>query len=224
MKGSEMGTSSAAFERLGDTRVVVVVRASRTSGISRLAGALAEAGLDIFEVTMTTPGALDGIEEIRTRHPRILVGAGTVLDVESARRALDAGAQFIVSPTFDIGVVETAKEQDILAIPGALTPTEAFTAWSAGIDVVKIFPASLGGPAYIRALLGPLPDLRFLPTGGVTAATATDYLEAGAYAVCLGTSFLDAGALERGEYDRVVREAEGLARRVRGVVMRPSEL
>jgi len=219
-----MGMSSAAVEHLGDTRVVVVVRASRTSGISTLAGALAEAGLDIFEVTMTTPGALDCIEEIRAKHPRILVGAGTVLDIGTAQRALDVGAQFIVSPTLDTGVVELAKDHGVLAIPGALTPTEAFTAWSTGVDVVKIFPASLGGPAYIRALVGPLPDLRFLPTGGVTASTATDYLEAGAFAVCLGTSFLDAGALERGEYARVVREAEMLAREVRGVAARSAKL
>ncbi len=212
-----MDGARAAIARLGDTRIIVVVRATRTSGVPTLAAALAEAGLDIFEVTMTTPGALECVEEIRGRYPNVLVGAGTVLDLDCAQRALDVGAQFIVSPTLNKDVVDLAKENGVLAIPGALTPTEAFAAWSCGADVVKIFPASPMGPAYIRALLGPLPDLRLVPTGGVSVKTATDYLDAGAFAVCLGTSFLGAEALEQGAYDCAVRDAEALVRRVRAL-------
>jgi 2-dehydro-3-deoxyphosphogluconate aldolase/(4S)-4-hydroxy-2-oxoglutarate aldolase len=187
------------------------------AGVVELAHALAGTGLDIFEVTMTTPGALDCVAAIRAKHPEILVGAGTVLDVTSARGAIKAGAQFVVSPTVDPGVVELAKQSGVLAVPGALTPTEAYAAWRLGAGAVKIFPASVGGPSYIRALLGPMPALQLIPTGGVTAENATAYLQAGAFAVCLGTSFLDGEAMARGEYESVVRDAEALVSRVRAL-------
>lgn len=212
-----MQRQRTAMERIADTRVIVVVRASKTDGIVTLAGAMAEAGLDIFEVTMTTPGALECVEAIRAKHPNILVGAGTVLCADSVMRAVQAGAQFVVSPLLDREVVALAKENGILPIPGALTPTEAYEAWSSGADVVKIFPASPGGPAYIRALLGPLPHLKLVPTGGVGAKDAADYLSAGAFAVCLGTSFLDRDALARGDFDRALRDAEALMGRVRAL-------
>jgi len=202
------------LERFRRTRAVVVVRGSVVKGLPRLAGELAKVGLDIFEVTMTTPGALQGIEEIRAASPDTLVGAGTVLTAKLAEAAVRAGSQFIVSPTLDYEVISIARENRVLAIPGSFTPTEAFKAWNAGADIVKVFPALVGGPAYIKALRAPLPELRLLPTGGITTETAAAYLEAGAFAVCLGTSFLDATALAVGNYEGVVKAAQQLVKRL----------
>jgi 2-dehydro-3-deoxyphosphogluconate aldolase/(4S)-4-hydroxy-2-oxoglutarate aldolase len=212
-----MDGQRAAMQRIETTRVIVVVRGSKTTGVVALASALAEVGLDIFEVTMNTPGAVDCIEAIRAKHPGIFVGAGTVLDASLARTAIAAGAQFVVSPTLDCEVIALAKDQGVVSIPGTFTPTEAYQAWTAGASAVKIFPAFVGGPKYIRALLAPMPELRLVPTGGVTAQDAASYLEAGALAVCLGSSFLDREALARGVYDRALRDAEGLVSRVRAL-------
>ncbi len=203
------------LERMRRTKVVVVVRGSRTNGICALAGELAAFGLDVHEITMTTPGALACIEELRSRNPDLIVGAGTVLDAATARAALTAGAQFIVSPMLDRDVIAVAKEGSALAIPGSLTPSEAIEASRAGADIVKVFPASLGGPGYIRALKGPLPDLRFLPTGGITVDNAVDFLDAGSFAVCLGTSFLQPSALESGEYAETLESASQLMNQLR---------
>ena len=198
------------LEALAQSPVIVVVRASKVNGLCEIVDALSDLGLTHHEITMTTPGALACIEELRARCPQVVVGAGTVLTCESARDALAAGAEFIVSPTLDAEVIDLAHEGGALAIPGSLTPTEAYRAWRSGADLVKIFPASIGGPEYLRALRGPLPDLRFVPTGGINVDNAVAYLDAGAFAVCLGTSFLDPASLESGDFDVTRRQAERL--------------
>lgn len=205
-----MSESRRMLEQIHQTRVIVVVRGNQTSGVCSLAGQLATLGLDVHEITLTTPGALACIEEMRSKYPDLLVGAGTVLDAQNARDAIAAGAQFLVSPTLDHEVVEIAKSNGALAIPGSLTPTEAHKAWCAGADIVKIFPASIGGPSYIRALKGPMPDLHFISTGGITVENAVDYLKAGSYAVCLGTSFIRPEALISADYRETLAEAKRL--------------
>ena len=205
-----MASEGTPLERLGRTRVVVVVRGSGVTGVCELAGALSTIGLDVHEITLTTPGALRCIEDLRVRHPQLLVGAGTVLTVDDSRNALAAGASFIVSPTLDERVVEIAHNGGALAIPGAITPTEVYAASQAGADAVKIFPAFVGGPEYVRALRGPLPNIRFVLTGGISVETAPDYLRAGAFAVCLGTSFLNSRNLARGRYQEPLKQAAQL--------------
>ncbi len=203
--------------RMRATRAVAVVRANEVNGLCSLAGALAEVGLDILEVTMTTPGALKCLEEVRAAHPDVLIGAGTVLDSEDAHAAVLAGAQFLVSPILHAGMIDVAHRHGALAIPGTFTPTEALAAWQEGADLVKIFPASVGGPDYVKALRGPLPQLRFVPTGGVTVDTAEGFLRAGAYAVCLGSSLVDGQSLACGKYDGVLKRAERLVSAIRSV-------
>ena len=209
-----MSESTRLLDRLQQTRIVVVIRGSQTAGLSSLAGDLASLGLDVHEITMTTPGALSCIEELRLTHPKLVVGAGTVLDAQQARDAIKAGAQFLVSPTLDHEVVAIAKSNGAMAIPGALTPTEIYQAWCAGADIVKIFPASVGGPAYIRALRGPLPNVPLLPTGGINVDNVSTYLEAGATAACLGTSFVQPEALESGDFSATLASAARLMERL----------
>ncbi len=212
-----MEDRAGLLQRMGVTRAVVVVRANEVNGLCDLAGALAEVGLDILEVTMTTPGALQRLEELRAAHPNVLVGAGTVLDPEDAHAAILAGAQFLVSPVLHVGMIEVAHRYGALAIPGTFTPTEALAAWEAGADLVKLFPASVGGSDYVKALRGPLPQLRFVPTGGVTVDTVEGFLRAGAFAVCLGSSLVDGQSLACGEYDGVLKRAERLVSVIRSV-------
>jgi len=212
-----MEDRAGLLQRMRATRAVAVVRASEVNGLCHLARALADVGLDILEVTMTTPGALQCLEEVRTAHPDVLVGAGTVIDLEDAHAAVLSGAQFLVSPVLHVGMIEVAHRHGALAIPGTFTPTEALSAWQAGADLVKLFPASVGGPDYVKALRGPLPQVRFVPTGGVTVGTVEEFLRAGAYAVCLGTSLVDGQSLANGEYDGVLKRAERLVSVIRSV-------
>ncbi len=211
-----MSESTQLLKRMQQTRIVVVIRGSQTIGLMTLAGDLAALGLDVHEITMTTPGALACIEELRSSYPDVLVGAGTVLDENDARDAIKAGAQFLVSPTLDRDVIAVAKANDAMAIPGALTPTEIYQAWCAGADIVKIFPASMGGPAYIRAVKGPLPDVPLLPTGGINVDNACEYLDAGAVAACLGTSFVQPAALKSGDFRATLDSAVQLMERLQG--------
>ncbi len=167
---------------------------------------------------MTTPGALRAIEEAREELPDVLMGAGTVLDAPTARQAILSGAQFLVTPTVALDVIETAHRYGVPVIPGAMTPTEILTAWEAGADMVKVFPASMLGPRYIKAIRGPLPQIPLAPTGGITAKNAGDYIRAGAALVCAGGWLVDKEAVAAGRYEvfteraRRLMEAVGKAR------------
>lgn len=212
-----MSDRRISLQRLEETKVVIVVRGSQATDLCRMAMSLRQTGLDIIEITMTTPGALRSIRELRAKCPDVLVGAGTVLSRKMAEDVIRAGAQFVVSPILDQEVIRVSHDHDVMAIPGTLSPSEAFAAWEAGADVVKVFPASIGGPDYIRAIRGPLPNLKLLPTGGVSVSTSIEYLKAGAVAVCLGTALVDHHALTTGDYSDVLSQAQGLVEQIRAL-------
>ncbi len=200
------------LERLETTGIVAVVRARKPEALGPLALALVEGGVEAVELTMTSPGALEAAQHIHAElGERCLLGIGSVLDAETARLAILAGADFIVSPILSPPVIETAHRYGKVVIPGALSPTEILTAWQAGADVVKVFPANHFGPGYFRDLLAPMPQLRLTPTGGVELSTVRDWFAAGA--VCLGVgSSLVKRELVEGESWRAITD---LARRFR---------
>jgi 2-dehydro-3-deoxyphosphogluconate aldolase / (4S)-4-hydroxy-2-oxoglutarate aldolase len=206
----------ADVQRILSTGIVAILRADDGHRLVEVAEALYEAGIDVIEVTFTVPNVLQIIADVRRRlGDRVLLGAGTVLDPETARAAFLAGAEFLVSPTVNTDVIRMARRYDKVVMPGAFTPTEVLTAWEAGADFVKIFPADVGGPAYLKALKGPLPQVRLLPTGGVNLETITPFLKAGASAVGLGSALVEAAAVRDGDMDRIGRLAAQYVAKVR---------
>src|SRR6476660_8180224 len=202
-------TSAQVRDRILDIGIIPVVRAASTREAILAVEAVTAGGIPIVELTMTVPGALSVISElVKTMGKDTMVGAGTVLDAETARRCMNAGAEFIVSPGFDPATVRLVKEQDKLMMAGALTPTEVITAWKAGSDFVKIFPCgNLGGPKYIKALKGPLPEVPMIPTGGVSLETAADFIRAGADALGIGGELVSPAALKSGNGLEITRIA-----------------
>ena len=184
-----------------------VVRAPSAELAVRATDAVLAGGISVFEITMTVPGAVEVIRLLTQRlRGQALIGAGTVLTPEDALACIDAGAAFIVGPGLNLATIAAAHQRDVPVMPGALTPTEVITAWQAGADMVKIFPCgALGGAKYLRALRGPLPQVRMLPTGGVSATTAADYIAAGASALGVGSELIDTTALAAGQ-DRALTE------------------
>lgn len=194
----------ADVQRVLSTGLVAIIRADDGEKLVQVAEALYEGGIDVIEVTFTTPGVLDVISQCRKRiGDRILLGAGTVLDPETARAAFLAGAEFIVSPTVNVDVIRLCRRYDKVVMPGAFTPTEVLTAWEAGADFVKVFPADVGGPPYLKALHGPLPQVRLLPTGGVNLDTLESFVKAGASAVGLGSALVEKQTLVNGDMNRI---------------------
>lgn len=180
-------TKSEALQRISDVGICPVVRVPSEDLAFAAADALCDGGIPIAEITMTVPGALHVIEQLASARHHIVVGAGTVLESDTARRCIEAGARFIVTPGFDADTVRLANSQQLLIMAGALTPTEVITAWRAGADLVKVFPcANVGGPKYIAALRGPLPQIPLVPTGGVNLQTAADFIRAGSAALGIG--------------------------------------
>jgi len=187
---------SEVLKSLRETGLVPVLRAESVDKALALAEAIAAGGVNVLEVTMTVPGAIQVMRKLAEQRPDILVGAGTVLDAETARMCILEGAQFVVSPALNLQTIEMCHRYSIAVLPGALTPTEVVTAWQAGADVVKVFPASaLGGAKYLTALKGPLPQVDLIPTGGVSLATAADFLAAGAFALGVGSDLVDTKAI-----------------------------
>lgn len=180
--------------------LVPVLRASSANEAIILADAILAGGVTVLEVTMTVPGAIQVMEQLANHHgEKLLIGAGTVLDAETARSCILAGARFVVSPALDLRTIELCRRYSVPIIPGALTPTEIVTAWQAGADVVKVFPCSaLGGAKYLKALQGPLPQIQIIPTGGVSISTAAEFLAAGAFALGVGSDLVDAKAAAEG--------------------------
>ncbi len=189
--------------------LVPVLRAQSEAEAMALAAAISDGGVTCLEVTMTVPGAVRVIARLKKERPEILLGAGTVLDAETARACVGEGAMFIVSPAFDEQTVHYCRDEGIAVLPGALTPTEVLRAWNAGADVVKIFPASaMGGAKYLTALKAPLAQIQMIPTGGVSLATARDFLEAGAFALGVGSDLVDAKAMAAGQPEKVTATAK----------------
>lgn len=202
-------THGAVAARITEIGIVPVIRASSAKLARAAADAIRAGGIPIMEITMTVPGAVDAIRELAREHASdLLVGAGTVTNSDAARRCIDAGAQFLVSPGFDRGMIEAARSADVVVLPGALTPTEIMAAVAAGADFVKIFPCSqVGGPSYIKALRGPFPNVPLVPTGGVNLITAADFLRAGATALGAGSELVDKNALEAGNTSLITDNA-----------------
>src|ERR1700719_3744293 len=199
----------AVHDRILQIGIVPVVRASSPGEARMAAECVCEGGIPIVEITMTVPGAIEVIRDmVKHAASELLVGAGTVLNAETAQRCLDAGAQFLVSPGFKAETVALAVRTGTLIMAGALTPTEVITAWEAGADFVKVFPCGqVGGAKYIKALKGPLPDVPMVPTGGVNLATAAEFLEAGAAALGIGGELVHPEGLRSGNTEMIVENA-----------------
>jgi 2-dehydro-3-deoxyphosphogluconate aldolase/(4S)-4-hydroxy-2-oxoglutarate aldolase len=188
--------------------VVAVIRIHEPGKLRAVVDALAEGGVRALEVTMTVPRAIEMIAQLAPILPKgFLLGAGTVLDPETARLAILSGAQFIVGPVFRPGVIAMCHRYDVTAIPGCFTPTEILSAWEAGADVVKVFPATALGPGFFKDVHGPLPQVKLMPTGGVSLDNAGDWIRAGAVAVGVGTALLDAAAISAGEFSVITANA-----------------
>lgn len=198
-------TREKSLSKIRAAGLVPIVRTPSAGDASRAAEAILQAGIGIAEVTMTVPGAMRVMEDAAAKHgAAVLLGAGTVLDPETCRAAILSGAEFIVTPALNPRVIEMARRYSKPCFPGALTPTEALAAWDAGADMVKIFPCgSMGGPKYIKALRGPLPQIEFIPTGGVTLESIPDYIRAGAAAVAVGSELMDLKALREGRLEAI---------------------
>jgi 2-dehydro-3-deoxyphosphogluconate aldolase/(4S)-4-hydroxy-2-oxoglutarate aldolase len=206
-----------AIARIREVGVIPIVRVASPEDAYRVAEALIEGSIGIAEITMTVPNATRVMERVAERFgEKVLLGAGTILDPESCRAALLAGADFIVTPSLDARVIEVARRYSKVCIPGALTPTEVVAAWQAGADLVKIFPCGpVGGPQYIKALRAPLPHIDFVPTGGVNLETTPEYIKAGAAAVAVGGELVDAKALREGRLDVITSTARKFVEAVR---------
>jgi len=189
--------------------VVAIIRVASAQEAVEVCGAIAKGGVKPIEITMTVPGAIDAIKELKgAMKDNVLLGAGTVLDPETARAVILAGAEFVVCPTLNLEVIEVCRRYSKVVIPGAFTPTEILTAWEAGADIVKVFPATVGGPRYLRDIRGPLPQIRLMPTGGVNLENTPDFIKAGAVAVAAGTSLVDKRAVSQREYDIITENAK----------------
>jgi len=200
---------ASVLKSLRTLGLVPVLRATSVDQALALANAVADAGVTTLEVTMTVPGAIKVLERLAHDRPDILLGAGTVLDAETARICILAGAQYVVSPAVNLRTIELCHRYSTAILPGALTPTEVVTAWEAGADVVKVFPAfALGGAKYLAALKGPLPQIDMIPTGGVSLSNAAEFLAAGAFALGVGSDLVDAKAITAGKPEIITENAK----------------
>ncbi len=192
------------LQQVLDCGIVAVVRASDSQQLVEVVRALADGGVTVVEITMTTPGALEVIREVKkSLGDRVLLGAGTILDTETARAALLAGAEYLVSPALNLDVIRLCQRYSKLVMPGAFTPTEILAAWEAGADIVKVFPAEVVGPPFFKAMQGPLPQIRLMPTGGVDLTTAASFLKAGACCLGIGGQLVEPASVARRDFDRL---------------------
>jgi 2-dehydro-3-deoxyphosphogluconate aldolase/(4S)-4-hydroxy-2-oxoglutarate aldolase len=201
-------TRSAVLQAIETSGVVAVIRVREPEVVQGVVDALLAGGVTALEITMTVPRAVELIAQIAPKlPPEFLLGAGTVIDAPTARRVIDAGARFIVSPVYKPEVIEVCRERDIVSAPGCFTPTEILSAWEQGADVVKVFPATALGPGYIKDVMAPLPQVKLMPTGGVTKENAGDWIKAGAVALGVGTSMVDAKAVAERRFEVVSANA-----------------
>jgi 2-dehydro-3-deoxyphosphogluconate aldolase / (4S)-4-hydroxy-2-oxoglutarate aldolase len=204
------------LQRILDVGIVAVVRSESGATLAKVVQALAGGGVTAAEITFTVPDAIDVIRQVRKEAgDAVVLGAGTVLDAETARAAILAGAEYIVSPVLNLDVIRLCRRYDKAVFPGAFTPTEVLAAWEAGADVVKVFPADAGGPGYLKALKGPLPQIRLMPTGGVDLATIAGFFKAGACCVGVGGALVDPKAIAAGDYGRIRELAAEFVKAVR---------
>jgi 2-dehydro-3-deoxyphosphogluconate aldolase/(4S)-4-hydroxy-2-oxoglutarate aldolase len=206
----------AHLNRVLDSGLVAIIRSPDSGIVVEVAEALAAGGVDVLEVTFTVPRAHRVLEQVADRlGERVLLGAGTVLDSETARIAILCGAEFVVSPGTNLSVIELCRRYDKLVMPGALTPTEVITAWQAGADIVKVFPSDFTGPSYLKVLHGPLPQVRLMPTGGIALGNIAEYFRAGACALGVGSALVDSAALTNRDFGRLETRAREFVEAVR---------
>lgn len=207
-------------------KTIAIVRLDSGEKLIQVAEALKEGGISVIEFTCSTPGALEMIEVASARFGgEVLLGAGTVLDPETARAAILAGAEFIVTPTVNLDTIAMCKRYGKSIVSGAMTPTEMLTVWEAGADLIKVFPArAIGGPDYVRAVLAPLPQLRLVPTGGVSADNAAQYLKAGVVAVAVGGNLVSKKAVENGDWNSITAEAQRLVTVIKSAAVQETKL
>jgi 2-dehydro-3-deoxyphosphogluconate aldolase/(4S)-4-hydroxy-2-oxoglutarate aldolase len=208
--------STEVVQRIKELGIVPIVRTKDADSAIRAVEAICEGGIPCAEITMTVDGAIRALERVADKlGDRIILGAGTVLDPETARACMLAGAEFFVTPSLNIKTIEMAKRYSKAAFPGALTPTEIVTAWQAGADAIKVFPCSaLGGAKYIKALKGPFPHIEFVPTGGVNLETVGDFLAAGCCAVGVGSDLIDNKTIQEGKYEVFVERARQFRQKI----------
>ena len=197
--------------------MIPVVRATTADEAMRAIDAIREGGISVLEITMTVPGAIGVIEQVSARYGKdAVVGAGTVLDAETATACISSGAQFVVSPALNPETIQCCRKHDVAVMPGALTPTEVVQAWNLGADFVKVFPAgAVGGPSYLKALKAPLPQIELVPTGGVSLKTAADFIKAGAAALGVGADLVDIKAIREGQSSLITERAKQFVEIVR---------
>jgi 2-dehydro-3-deoxyphosphogluconate aldolase/(4S)-4-hydroxy-2-oxoglutarate aldolase len=214
-KGEKM-SKEKNLQRIVDCGVVAIVRFDRPEELVEVARAIRAGGVDVIEFTMTTPGALNVLSASAEEFgDEVLLGAGTVLDPETARAAILAGAKYVISPTLNPRMIELCRRYGVIAVPGAFTPTEILTAWELGADLVKVFPAGAMGPSYIKDIMSPLPQVRLLPTGGVNLSNAAQFIEAGAAAVAAGSSLVDKRAVAEKDFARLTEVASAFVTAIR---------
>jgi 2-dehydro-3-deoxyphosphogluconate aldolase/(4S)-4-hydroxy-2-oxoglutarate aldolase len=200
-------SKSDILQRIKSEKVIALIRADSSASLLECARALSAGGLNCIELTMTTPGALELCARVAKELPGVLLGLGTVLDADTASAGIAAGAKFIVTPAVRPTVIAACREAGVPVLSGALTPTEAYTAWELGADIIKVFPAEFFGPAYIKSLKAPFPKIEFMPTGGVTPETVGDFLKAGAFATAAGSALVAAAALKSGDWAAITARA-----------------
>jgi len=205
------------FNRMVSQGLIPVIRVSSAQEAIDVADAVKEGGVGFIEITMTVPGALEVVKELAQKYKdEIILGAGTILDPETGRAALLAGAQFIVTPTLNLNLIELAHRYSVVIVPGAATPTEILTAWNAGADMVKVFPAAqLGGPEYIKALRAPLPQILLVPTGGVNLQNAGAFIKAGATALGVGGELVDKQAVKERKFQVITENTRAFLKAIR---------
>jgi 2-dehydro-3-deoxyphosphogluconate aldolase/(4S)-4-hydroxy-2-oxoglutarate aldolase len=202
-----------------DNGVVAVVRTKHPDKLIKIAEAIYEGGVKFIEITMTVPNALKMIEQVRNSvRDEIIIGVGSVLDSGTAQNAIDAGAQFVVSPIFKKDIIDTAHKNNVPAMPGTFTPTEMLTAHQSGADVIKVFPADVLGMKFFKAVKAPIPDLNLMPTGGVNLDNAGEWIRAGACAVGVGTALLDVQAIEENNYKKLTENARRINDSIKSAV------
>jgi len=204
---------ASVLKTITDTGLVPIVRATSSEDALKAVEAIRAAGISTVEITMTVPGAIQLLETLSAQlGDKVLLGAGTVLDPETARLAILAGAEFLISPTLNVNVIEMTRRYSKVSIPAGLTPTEIVAAWEAGADFVKVFPCgNMGGADYIKALKGPLPQIEMIPTGGVTLENAADFLRAGAAAIAVGGEIVDKKAMKEKRWEVITENARKFA-------------
>jgi 2-dehydro-3-deoxyphosphogluconate aldolase/(4S)-4-hydroxy-2-oxoglutarate aldolase len=204
------------FNRMVSEGLIPVIRVASVTEAMDVADAIKAGGVTLIEITMSVPGALDAIKDLAKKYKDdIIMGAGTILDTETGRAALLAGAQFLVTPTLNLGLIELAHRYSAVIVPGAATPTEILTAWNAGADMVKVFPAAqLGGPEYIKALRGPLPQVLYVPTGGVNLQNAGAFIKAGATALGAGGELVDKKAVKEKKFNVITENTRAFLKAI----------